>query len=119
MSLPIADFTVEERSLLRAAFLRLIPHSDEAAVRLYAPFGLTDEAAVEDGLRCLAEVADALESPERFAQACQRLREWHRERCIVPDLGAAFVEILVALEQAPTVCEVSLWRRLWAAVAAA
>jgi len=117
--LPTADFSAEDRLLLRAAFLRLIPRSDEAATRLYASFGLTDQETIDEGVRRLAALVDALDQPDDFLIACRESKRWHRDRHIAPDLGPAFLEVIEALEQAPTASERPLWRRLWAAIDAA
>lgn len=120
MPLPNPAFSVEERSLLRAAFLRLIPISDEVAAHLYAPWGITSAEKFEEAIRHLATIMDAMTEPETLATAFWASREWHRNQGIsaneLDSFGLTMTAALGNASEPPAPREGELWIRLWAAL---
>lgn len=116
------DFSSEERSLLRAAFLRIIPFSDEIAAYLYAPFAITSPERIEEAIHHLATIVDALEDPVLLNRAYRSSQNWHRNQGVSSDqldsFGLAMVAALKSLSSTTSIGESKLWLRLWSAIRA-
>lgn len=125
--------TEEERALLRASFMRLIPHSEEVSERVYSrlfadhptlrklfPSDLYSQQ--EKLVSMLASAVDALEDPDAFIQTCRDLGKRHidygAEPGHYPVVGTLLLEELGAALNPPiSAQELELWKKLYNLVA--
>jgi hemoglobin-like flavoprotein len=132
--MPVPEWpTEEERAMLRASFMRLIPHSEEVSERVYTRL-FSDHPSLrrlfpsdlysqqEKLVSMLASAVDALEDPEAFVATCRDLGRRHvdygAEPGHYPVVGTLLLEELGAALNPPiTAQELELWNKLYNLVA--